>query len=48
MKNMGLEYHTEQIIPTYTTVKMKHAHCMGKMTILKDYYISLKTILLDF
>jgi hypothetical protein len=35
MKNLGLEYHVEQIIQTYTTVKMKHAHCMDKMTILR-------------
>jgi hypothetical protein len=36
MKNLGLEYHVEQITQTYTTVKMKHADCMDKMTILKD------------
>jgi hypothetical protein len=48
MKNLGLEYHIEQIIHTYTTVKMKHGHYMDKMTILKDFYISLKTFLLDF
>ena len=47
MKNLGLEYHIEQIIQTYTTVRMKHAHCMDKMTILR-LYISLKTIPLDF
>jgi hypothetical protein len=48
MKNLGLEYHIEQIIQTYTTVKMKHVHSVYKMTILKVSYISLKTILLDF
>jgi len=48
MKNLGLEYNIEQIIQTYTTVQMTHAHCMDKMTILKDSYTSLKTILLDF
>jgi len=33
-ENLGLEYHIEQIIQTYTTVKMKHAHSMDKTTIL--------------
>lgn len=35
MKNLDLKYLIEQIMPTYTTVKMKHAHYMDIMTILK-------------
>jgi len=48
MKYLVLESHIEQIIQTYTTVKMKLAHWMDNLTNIKRLLHFIKTILLDF